>query len=198
MCANLQRTNLSPGTKHNLVWVREEVEIIIYITVVMNSWVIHSGHVWQSRDQTLRRRCSGSALRACTVSGYLSSVTSLSRWVQNALMANVDSEPLPTLRDEYSVDVSGTVCSRFRRFDGGCTNDGAGSARRLDIVISKRNLSSSNMLRARLASKIIANKSPRAFASTWATVPAGPPDPILGARRADRDFDFANLRYRRH
>jgi hypothetical protein len=38
------------------------------------------------------------------------------------------------------------------------------------------------MLRARLASGIVLNscKAPRAFTSTWAGVPAGPPDPILG------------------
>ncbi|PVF94522.1 putative aspartate aminotransferase mitochondrial precursor [Serendipita vermifera] len=40
------------------------------------------------------------------------------------------------------------------------------------------------MLRARAASRFINTKVPRAFASTWATVPQGPPDPILGVTEA--------------
>lgn len=40
------------------------------------------------------------------------------------------------------------------------------------------------MLRARFASKFTVARVPRAFASTWAGVPAGPPDPILGVTEA--------------
>ncbi|KAG8758406.1 aspartate transaminase aat1, partial [Serendipita sp. 396] len=40
------------------------------------------------------------------------------------------------------------------------------------------------MLRARLASRIFTKPVPRVFASTWAGVPAGPPDPILGVTEA--------------